>query len=84
MTNIDEMPCQRLKRLIGVFEAEIKRLERMIDAAEARLAKLQAAPKSDAEKIKVAKEKLANLHVRLENARQGLIETKEDFSENCS
>jgi predicted nucleic acid-binding Zn-ribbon protein len=84
MTNIDEMPCQRLERLIGVFKEDIKRLKRMIGVADAELAKLQAAPRPHVEKIKAAKEKLANLHARLENAQQGLIETKEDFFENCS
>lgn len=84
MSNIAETGCQRLERLIGVFKDAIKRLERSIRAANAELQKLQSAPQPDAEKINVVKQKLITLRAELNDARQGLSETKQDFFENCS
>jgi peptidoglycan hydrolase CwlO-like protein len=83
MTNVAKTGCQRLEQLIGLFEAEIKRLERSVDATNAELTKLQAAPRPDVEKIKVVQQKLTRLQAKLDDARQGLTETKQDFFENC-
>jgi predicted nucleic acid-binding Zn-ribbon protein len=83
MTNVMKKGCQRLEQLIGLFKAEIKHLERMIDEADAELQKLQAAPQPDAEKIKVVKQQLTTLNAKLDDAQQGLMETKQDFLENC-